>query len=116
MTQHWLIWIPRILAILLGLFLVLFSIDVFGGDDSIWHQLLGFLIHNIPALVWFLILWLTWKRPLIAGLLFLALCAAFTIFFHTYQQDWSGFLLISGAPLLIGILFLISHFLAKKQA
>lgn len=116
MKQHWLIWIPRILILLLGLFMSLFSLDVFGGEESFWRQLGGFFIHNIPVILLFLVLWLTWKRPLIAGLLFLALCAAFTIFFHTYQQHWSGFLLISGAPLLIGILFLVSHFLAKKQA
>lgn len=114
MKQHWLIWIPRILAILLGLFLVLFSVDVFGGDESIWRQLLAFLIHNIPVIIWFLILWLIWKRPLIAALGFFTLSAAFTIFFHTYQQSWSGLLFVSGAPLLIGFLFLISHFLSKK--
>lgn len=115
MKQHWLIWLPRILAVLFGIFLFLFSLDVFGGDDSIWHQLLGFLIHNIPVIVWFLILGLTWKRPLIAGLLFLVLSGAFTIFFHSYQQHWSGLLLIAGAPLMIGILFLISHFLGKRS-
>ncbi|HOY84776.1 MAG TPA: hypothetical protein PLQ80_05735 [Candidatus Syntrophosphaera sp.] len=48
MKQHWLIWIPRILILLLGLFMSLFSLDVFGGEESFWRQLGGFFIHNIP--------------------------------------------------------------------
>ncbi|MBP7205127.1 MAG: hypothetical protein KBA54_01270 [Candidatus Cloacimonetes bacterium] len=115
MKQHWLIWIPRILAILLGIFMFLFSLDVFGGGESIWRKLLGLLIHNIPVIILFLALWLTWKRPLITALLFLALGVAITLYFRMYEKDWRAFIAISGIPLLCAILFAASHYLTKKS-
>ena len=115
MKQHWLIWVPRILAILLGVFMFLFSLDVFGGGDSIWRKLGGFFMHNIPVIIWFLALWLTWKRPLIAALVFLALGVAMTLFFKMYEQDWRAFITVSGIPLLCTILFTASHFLARRS-
>lgn len=48
MKQHWLIWIPRVLAILLGLLIFLFSLDSFGGEAGFWAKLGGFFVHNIP--------------------------------------------------------------------
>ncbi len=114
MKQHWLIWIPRILILLLGLFMSLFSLDVFGGEESFWRQLGGFFIHNIPVILLFLVLWLTWKRPLIAALAFLALGVAMALFFGLYERDWMALTVFFGIPLLCAILFTASHFLAKK--
>jgi hypothetical protein len=44
-------WFPRILAILTGLVMMLFSFDSFGGDNPFGKQLLEFLMHNIPVFV-----------------------------------------------------------------
>ena len=39
--------ISRVLAILLILFVVMFSLDVFGRDKTLLKQIVDFLIHNI---------------------------------------------------------------------
>ncbi len=110
MKPHWLIWIPRGLLIALGALMLLFSLDSFGGDASLGQQLLGFLMHNLPLLAVLLILWLTWKRPLWGGIVFLALAAFFTLFFHSYNNIIT-FILVTLTPLLAAIIFLIVHFL-----
>lgn len=43
------LWFSRILAILAIIFMMMFSLDAFGGSDPIIRQILAFLIHNIPA-------------------------------------------------------------------
>ncbi len=89
--------------------MLLMSADSFGGNGSLGSKLLGFLIHNIPTIVLACIIWLTWRRPLVAALIFVALGAAFAIAFETYNR-WDTFLAISGAPILAGLLFLLVHF------
>lgn len=44
-------WTPRILAIALILFLMLFSLDVISSESSLKEIAIGLLIHNLPALV-----------------------------------------------------------------
>lgn len=114
MKYPWLIWIPRVLVILLALFMLLMSADSFEGNGSLGSKLLGFFIHNIPTLVLAIIIWLTWHRPLIAALIFVAMGAAFAIAFETYNR-WDTFLTISGAPILAGLLFLLEHFRQAKK-
>ena len=109
MNKFWFLWVPRGLMLLLAAFMLLMSADSFEGNASIGHKLLGFLIHNIPFLILVIIIWLTWNRPLIGGLLFIALGIAFLVFFHTYRR-WDTFAVITGPPLVAGILYLIAHF------
>jgi hypothetical protein len=114
MKFHWFIWFPRIMMLVFALFLVVFSFDVFGGNQIFLYKLEGFLIHTIPTIVLLMILWLTWKRPMWGGLLFILVSLLFTLFFHTYRQ-WTSFLIITGGPLLIGILFILVHYMKVKE-
>ncbi|MCF7920655.1 MAG: hypothetical protein K9N06_12150 [Candidatus Cloacimonetes bacterium] len=117
MKFPWYIWIPRVLIILVSLFAALFSIDVLQGPESIAHKLLGLLIHNIPVILILLILILTWKHPLIAGIVFSSLTLIFIIllaiyFKHFFLIDMIFFIM----PLLISIcLFFISHIKSIKN-
>jgi hypothetical protein len=81
MKFPWYIWIPRILLILLAIFMALFSLDVFEGDASAWNKLLGLLIHNIPSFVLLLGLLFTWKRPFWGGVFFVVLAIGWMLFY-----------------------------------
>ena len=116
MKLHWTIWIPRILLILLILFMGLFSLDVFGEKAPLWKILSGFIIHNIPSLVLLIILLLTWKRPLLGGIFFSVACVLFSlwvaIFFKRYVVTD---LLAFSLPMAIGaFMFYLAHCMSKK--
>jgi hypothetical protein len=116
MKFPWYIWIPRILIILVSLFAALFSIDVFEGSAPIWHKLLGLLIHNIPVLLILLTLILTWKRPLVAGIVFGSITLIFIILIAIYFKEffWIDMLFFI-LPLLICVaLFFLTHFKKVK--
>jgi hypothetical protein len=110
-----LFWAPRILCILFALFLMVFSLDVFGHGYSFAELALGLLIHNLPTLALFLILYLTWKREWIGGVLFTAL-GVFYIADNWNKFDYTAFLLIGGPPILIGILFILNWAQRVKQS
>ena len=96
--------IARVLAIAFAVFISLFSLDVFQPGIPFGRILLGLLIHLIPTYIILILTWIAWKRPLIGGGLFILAGAAYTIF--TGTRDLSAILLISGIPIMIGILFL----------
>lgn len=105
---------PRILTIVFILFISLFALDSFGGENPFLEQIIGFLIHLIPSYFLIAVLILAWKKPQIAGVIFLGLGAVFTIFFNTYE-DLINFLLISGPAFLIGILFLFNKHIKSPK-
>lgn len=107
------IWIPRGIAIAFLLFLMLFSLDVFGSEGSIFLQIVGFIIHSLPSLLMLAILVLNWRNPYRCGLLFLVVAALFTLKYRAYQRI-DTFILVSFLPVLIGVLFLWAHVLQKK--
>ena len=98
------IWIPRTLGILFIVFLSLFALDVWSMDAPFWAKLGGFLMHLIPSFVLVIVLAISWKRPIIGGIIFLIIALLFTISFHTYTH-FPTFLTISGIPFVIGLLF-----------
>lgn len=124
MKFPWYIWIPRILIILVSLFAAMFSLDVFEGSGPIGHKLLGLLMHNIPVLLIMLTLILTWKRPLVAGIVLSSITLIFIILLAIYFKKffWMD-MLIFILPLLICVaLFFLTHFkmikakIASKEA
>jgi hypothetical protein len=108
-----LIWIPRVLAIVFIVFLMLFSVDTFSGDAPFLKKLGGFLIHSIPSLVLLLVLLIFWKKPLISGSLFILFGVAFALYFNTFRV-LSTFLLTTSPFLLVGIIFVWLGLKAKK--
>jgi hypothetical protein len=104
-------WFPRILAILAILFMMMFSLDVFDGEEPIGRQLLGFLAHNIPAFILIIVLAIAWKYEIIGGMIFVLLFIALGIFFKTFTGN-SGSLIILIPFLLAGAMFILHHFLS----
>ena len=114
MKKTALFWIPRIIGIHAIAFMVMFSIDVFGGNEPLTKKLLGFLIHNIPALILIAALIIAWKREFIGGILFIVSFLAGCYFFKSFAGNLGSLVVISPF-LLIGILFILNSAITKKK-
>ncbi len=115
MKEKILYWIPRILTILAILFIMMFSIDVFGGGEPLGRQLLGFLIHNIPAFILTAILIISWRWEMIGGVVFIMSAIAGSTIFFTYSHK-VGSIIIMIPFLVVGILFILHHTLYVKAS
>lgn len=114
MKTHKLIWIPRVLAIVFIVFLLLFGLDVFSENAPFLKKLGGFFIHSIPSLILLLLLFIYWKKPLVGGFLFILFSIASTLYFRTYGS-LSTFLFSTFPLVLVGILFIALDLIAKKS-
>jgi hypothetical protein len=99
-------WIPRIFTILSILFMMMFSLDVFGGKEPLSKELLGFLMHNIPVLILIVVLVIAWKWEVVGGVLFIVSAIAGSMFFKAFSGN-SGALIVMGPFFIVGILFIL---------
>jgi hypothetical protein len=118
-------WIPRVLCILVILFISMFALDSFDPRLTLWQQIGGFLIHLIPTYILVALLVVAWKWELTGGILFVLLAAGFSPVVYNinhYRNEFSVrtsleiVLMITFPFLLVGGLFLLSHFLKKNQS
>ncbi len=116
-------WVPRILCILAILFVSMFALDSFDPRYTIWQQLQAFFIHLIPTYILILFLVVAWKWELIGGAILIILALGFTpfIYMHNYAMNHSVWIslsiigMINFPFVLTGGLFVLSHFLKKKN-
>lgn len=99
-------YLPRILAILIVVFVSLFILEGFGPDfgwqDSLAHALLALIVLSATIVAW--------KWPKIGGWVFVVFGVAY---FWMILGQWRDGLLLACIPLVIGVLFLAEGF--KKQ-
>jgi hypothetical protein len=98
-------WAPRILGIIMVLFLAVFSLDVVGMAKNPGDLVVGMLMHNIPSFVLILLLVVSWKREIIGGIIFPLLGLAYSL--SSLTAHWSVHLAISAPLILTGVLFLL---------
>jgi uncharacterized membrane protein YgdD (TMEM256/DUF423 family) len=120
--NKWLYWTPRVLSIIFLLFLAMFSLDIFDGNYGFWGTIVGLFMHNIPVFILAIILFYSWKREIIGGIVFISAGMLYVgrllmvILTNTprewYMLFWS--LPIAGPAFLIGILFLINWYQKRK--
>jgi len=114
------LWTPRILSIMLVLFLTIFSWDVFDENSGFWQTVLALLIHNIPALLLAVIIWISWKYEIVGGIAFIiaGIVHLVSSILRVDAEPWyitSAFSLIIDLPaFIIGTLFLIGWFKKRK--
>jgi len=116
-------WLPRVLCILAIFFVSIFALDAFSPELSFWSQIGAFIVHLIPSFVLLILLILAWKKELIGGILFTIIGLGLTpiIFTHNYRMNHSvflslGIILSITIPfVIVGILFIISHYMKKKK-
>ena len=115
-------WLPRILCILFILFISLFALDAFQSELTLTQQIVAFLIHLIPSFILIATLIIAWKWEFIGGIMFTLIGIGFSpsIFMHNYKMNQSIWIttgIISSITLpfvIIGILFIVSHYQKKK--
>jgi hypothetical protein len=104
--------ITRILAIMAILYMMLFSLDLFGGQPFP-RQNFGFLILNIPTLLLIIALVIAWENEIIGGMIYVFLFIAFSFYWGSSWRN-TGYKLIVFPLLFIGILFILHHILSAK--
>lgn len=115
-------WTPRVICILAILFVSLFALDAFNPALPIGKQILDFLMHMIPSFVLTALLIIAWKWELIGGIILGMIGIVFSpiIFMHNYNMNHSVVMsltviaMITFPFILVGVLFVISHFKKKK--
>jgi hypothetical protein len=100
-----LLWSPRILGILVSLFLSLFALDALGPGKSLLEAGRDFLIHVSPMLVLLGVVALSWRWEWVGGLVFTGLAVTYAYMARLHPAWVSG---VSGPLLLVGVLFLLS--------
>ncbi|MHA2237929.1 MAG: DUF7670 domain-containing protein [Candidatus Hodarchaeales archaeon] len=116
-------WSPRILCVLAILFISLFAADSFAPGLTIWQQLGAFFIHLIPSFILLALLIVAWKWERIGGIIFMVIGFGLSpfIFMLNYNRNHSigmslGIILAITFPFIaVGILFIISHFMKKRN-
>jgi hypothetical protein len=116
-------WTPRIICILAILFVSMFALDAFDQKFTLWQQLAAFFMHMIPSFILVLFLIVAWRWELIGGLILTAVALGFVpfIYIHNFYMNHSawmslGIVLVINFPfILAGSLFVLSHFLRKKN-
>lgn len=101
--------IPRIAGIIIAVFISLFALDVFEMGGTIWQKIGGFIIHAAPALIFGLVMFFAWKRPLVGAIVF-GLGALFFLWNFVIENDFglSNFLIFAFPLAIISVLFYIN--------
>lgn len=107
-------WVPRVLGIVMILFLALFSFDVFDMEGTLWEKIGGFLIHNIPSFILIVLLVISWRWEWVGAVGYTLLGLAYSL--TNLTEHWSAHALISGPLILIGLLFLFSWLRSRRDA
>jgi len=105
------------------LFISYLSLDPFEQGPPLWQQILDFLIHNIPSYILIPALILAWKKELIGGIIFtlFGIITSPLVYSRNIQRNHSVkdsltiVLLIAFSFIVVGILFMVSHYTRRKQ-
>lgn len=112
--NRYLSWILRGFLLLVALFFLMFSFDVFSMDGTFVQKIGGFFIHNIFTLVLLLILGVSFKSEQLAGLCLLAMSIGMVFFFGPTGIRGGTWMMIS-LPAITGLLFLTNYYLIKAK-
>ncbi|HAQ18125.1 MAG TPA: hypothetical protein DCR40_02705 [Prolixibacteraceae bacterium] len=104
-------WFLRTLLLLVALFFMLFSFDVFSMDGTLLQKLGGFLMHNLFTIFILFVLWLAWKHENLAGVLLIGMSVFMVFFFGFPSRLMGGTWLMISLPFAVGLLFLANYYL-----
>ncbi|MCJ7536608.1 MAG: hypothetical protein WA997_18325 [Anaerolineales bacterium] len=104
-----LFWSPRVLGILIAIFVSLFALDVFGEVYSFWETIAALAMHLIPTGIILVVLGIAWRWEKVGGILFICLGVLSVMLFWDPSR-LPAYLLISGPLFLVGVLFLLNGF------
>jgi len=101
-----LLWTPRLLGILVSLFIGMFALDAFSQGKPFLHALLDFGVHLVPALVLLTLVAVSFRWEWIGAVAFIGIAIVYATTMSRGRLDWM--LLISGPLAVVGALFLWS--------
>ena len=107
-SDRLLLWGPRVLGILVSLFIGIFALDAFSEGKPFPRALLDFGIHLIPAFVLLAVVAASFRWAWIGGVTFIGLAIVYALTMSRGRVDWM--LVISGPLVIVGALFLWSWF------
>jgi len=121
--ENIILWLPRLLCIGAILFVSMFALDAFEPGIPFSQQLLNFFMHLIPTYVLLLLLWIAWEKPFVGGILFAIIGVVTSPLVynlnynrtHSVMTSLSIILMITVPFIVIGGLFVLSHYQMKKQ-
>jgi hypothetical protein len=102
---------PRILGILVCLFLGMFSLDAFGSGKTFVAAIADFAIHLTPALILLAVVVVAWRWEWVGALVFIGVAVAYAFSVRTHIS-WIP--VISGPLLIVGMLFFWSWIQRKE--
>ena len=114
-SSRLLLWSPRILGILVSLFIGMFALDAFSEGKPSPAALPDFVIHLIPAFVLLGVVVASFRRQWIGAVAFIGLAVVYAVTMSNGHLDW--ILTISGPLLVVGALFCVERdrFEAKEN-
>ena len=101
-------WIPRVLGIVVSLFIGMFALDAFTRGAPMGQVLGELVVHLIPAFVLLAAVAASFRREWIGGVTFTVLAVMYAVTVPDRRLDW--LLAISAPLMLVGVLFLWSWF------
>lgn len=112
-TSHQLlVWAPRILGILVSLFIGMFALDAFSEGKPILQALPDFIIHLVPAFILLTLVIASFRHPWIGAVAFIGLAIVYALTMSKGRLDWM--LAIAGPLGAVGVLFWVSWFRGGK--
>jgi hypothetical protein len=99
-------WTPRLLGMLVTLYIALFALDAFGPGQEPGQALVGFAIHLVPALVVAAVVALAWRWEWVGAALCFVLATVYALTLGLGHPLWIA--AISGPLALVGALFLVN--------
>jgi len=103
--SNWLVWAPRVAALLFTAFMGLFAMDAWEGVEGAGPRTIGLLMHLVPAGLCLLVLVLAWHREWIGALAFALLALLYAV--NAWDRpDWV--LTVGGPLVLLAVLYALA--------
>lgn len=100
-----LVRLPRILAIVMALFLAVFALDVWEEHSTMLARAEALFIHLLPSILIVVALLISWKKPRRGAIIFSVLGA---LYLFNEWGHWRAVGLLAAPLFLIGILFWVA--------
>jgi hypothetical protein len=113
-VRYCLFWAPRILGFMFAAFISFFAIDVFSEGYGLLRTIFSLIVHLLPSFAIVIILVISWRQEWVGAILFIAT----GIIYYFYSDDqlyWLIYTIMSGIPILVGLLFMINSILKWFQ-
>lgn len=101
MLNKILYWTPRILGIVLILFISIFSFD------ALEEGFFVFFMNFIPSLLLVTALLVAWKNEFVGGIIYILLATVYSVLTIVGDRPLEGILIIGGSVFLVGVLFIV---------